>query len=136
METKKNYEFDSSQNQTILTLAKSLQFVGAVTLVLALLFGIGLVGALVQAEWGAAVSQGMFLVFTFTMGSLMVKAGKEFQAIVASSGQDISHLMSALDNLRQIYSILSVIIILFVLLMIIALAMSFLNSAGPTMTSL
>ena len=136
METEKNYEFDSSQNQTILTLAKSLQFVGAVTLVLALLFGIGLVGALSQAQWGDAVSQGMFLVFTFTMGSLMVKAGKEFQAIVATSGKDISHLMSALDNLRQIYSVLSVIIILFVLLMIVALAMSFFNSAAPTLTSL
>jgi hypothetical protein len=130
MDTEKNYEFDSGQNETILTLAKTLQFVGAVALVLALVIGVGALGSLFQAKWGEAIFQSMFLVFTFSMGSLMIKAGKEFQAIVATTGKDISHLMTALDNLRQMYSILSVIIILFVLLMIIALAVSLVYSGG------
>ena len=130
MDTEKNYEFDSAQNDTILTLAKTLQFVGAVTLVLALVFGVAVLGSLFQARWGEAIIQAMFLIFTFSMGSLMIKAGKEFQAIVATSGKDISHLMTALDNLRQMYSILSVIIILFVLMMIIAFAASLVFSGG------
>lgn len=130
METEKNYEFDSAQNETILTLAKTLQFVGAVALVLALVFALAVFGSLFQSRWSEAVSQGMFFVFTFSMGSLMIKAGKEFQAIVTTSGKDISHLMSALDNLRQMYSILSVIIILLVLLMIIALAVSLVFTGG------
>ena len=132
MDTEKNYEFDSAQNETILTLAKTLQFVGAVSLVLALVFGLGIMGSLYHAEWGEAVYQGMFLVFTFSMGTLMIKAGKEFQAIVATSGKDISHLMAALDNLRQLYSVLSVIIILFVLLLIVALAVSLVYTGGKT----
>ncbi len=132
METERNYEFDSTQNETILTLAKTLQFVGAVTLLLALVFGLGLASSLSQANWSQGIMQGMFLVFTLSMGSLMFKAGKAFQAIVATSGQDISHLMTALDNLRQIYSVLSVIIILFVLMMIAALALSFIYPGGPT----
>lgn len=132
MGTEKNYEFDSAQNETILTLAKTLQFVGAVALVLSLVFGLGILGALIQASWGQAISQGMFLVFFFSMGSLMIKAGKEFQAIVATTGSDISHLMSALDNLRQIYSILSVIIILFVLLMMVVLAVSLVFPGATT----
>lgn len=132
MGTEKNYEFDSAQNETILTLAKTLQFVGAVALVLSLVFGLGILGALIQASWGQAISQGMFLVFFFSMGSLMIKAGKEFQAIVATTGSDISHLMSALDNLRQIYSILSVIIILFVLLMLVVLAVSLVFPGATT----
>lgn len=130
MDTDKKYEFDSKQNETILTLAKTLQFVGAVTLVLAMLFGLGVLGAPLQANWGEAISQAMFLVFTFSMGSLMIKAGKEFEAIVATSGNDISHLMAALDKLRQIYSVLSVIIIIFVLLMIVALAIALVYSGG------
>ena len=133
MDTEKNYEFDSAQNETILTLAKTLQFVGAVTLVLALVFSLGALGALLRASWGEAITQGMFLVFTFSMGSLMIKAGKEFQAIVTTSGKDISHLMIALDNLRQVYSILSVVIILFVLLMIIAMAVSLVWTGGPSL---
>ncbi len=133
MDTEKNYEFDSAQNETILTLAKTLQFVGAVTLVLALVFSLGALGALLRASWGEAITQSMFLVFTFSMGSLMIKAGKEFQAIVTTSGKDISHLMIALDNLRQVYSILSVVIILFVLLMIIAMAVSLVWTGGPSL---
>ena len=132
MGTEKNYEFDSAQNETILTLAKTLQFVGAVALVLSLVFGLGILGALSQASWGPAISQGMFLVFFFSMGSLMIKAGKEFQAIVATSGSDITHLMSALDNLRRIYSILSVIIILFVLLMMVIMAVSLVFPGATT----
>ncbi len=133
MDAEKNYEFDSAQNETILTLAKTLQFVGAVTLVLAFVFGLAALGSLIRASWGEAISQSMFLVFSFSMGGLMIKAGKEFQAIVTTSGKDISHLMTALDNLRQMYSLLSVVIILFVLLMIIALAVSLVWPGGQSL---
>ena len=130
MDTEKNYEFDSSQNETISTLAKTLQFVGTTSLVLGLVFALGCVGAVFQTNWSAVISQGMFVVFTLAMGGLMIKAGKEFQAIVTTSGDDISHLMVALDNLRQVYSILSVIIILCVLLTLVALAISMISSGG------
>jgi hypothetical protein len=130
MDTDKNYEFDSSQNETILTLAKSLQFVGTTSLVFGLVFAIGCVSAIFQTNWSAVITQGMFVVFTFTMGGLMTKAGKKFQAIAKTSGDDISHLMVALDNLRQVYAILSVIIILCVLLSLVALALSMISSGG------
>jgi hypothetical protein len=114
-----------------LTLGKSLQFLGAASLVLAMLFGVGVLGSLARALWGDAISQGMFLVFTFSMGTLMMKAGQEFQAIVSTVGSDISHLMSALDKLRQMFSILNVIVILFILMTIVALAVSLVYSVGP-----
>lgn len=130
MDTEKSYEFDSSQNETILTLAKTLQFVGTTSLVFGLVFGLGCVRAMFQANWPGLITQGMLLVFTFSMGGLLIKGGKEFQAIVTTSGDDISHLMVALDNLRQVYSILSVIIILCVLLSLVALAISMIASVG------
>ena len=130
MDMDKNYEFDSTQNETILTLAKSLQFVGATSLLFGLVFALGCISAILHANWSAVITQGMFVVFTFAMGSLMIKAGKEFQAIVKTSGKDISHLMVALDNLRQVYSILSVIIILCVLLSLVAMALSMISSGG------
>ena len=131
MNTDKSYEFDSAQNETIRTLAKTLQLVGAVTLVFALVFALGCLRAVTQAEWPEVITQGMVMVFTFAMGSLMIKAGKAFQAIVATAGEDITHLMAALDNLRQMYSILSVIIIIATLLMLVALALSLMSSSGP-----
>ena len=130
MDTDKNYEFDSSQNEIISTLAKALQFVGTTSLVFGVVFAIGCVSAVFQTNWSAVITQGMFVIFTFAMGGLMTKAGKKFQAITATSGDDISHLMVALDNLRQVYSILSVIIILCVLLSLVALALSMISSGG------
>ena len=131
MNTEKSYEFDSAQNETIHTLAKTLQFVGMVTMVFALVFALGCLRAMTQSEWPEVISQGMVMVFTFAMGSLMIKAGKAFQAIVATAGEDITHLMAALDNLRQMYSILSVIIIISILLTLVALALSLVSSNGP-----
>ena len=130
MDAEKNYEFDESQNEIILTLAKSLQFVGMTSLVFGLVFALGCVSAIFQGNWSAVITQGMFVVFTFAMGGLMTKAGKKFRAIVKTSGDDISHLMVALDNLRQVYAILSVIIILCVLLSLVALALSMISSGG------
>ena len=130
MDMDRNYEFDSSQNETILTLGKSLQFVGTTSLVLGLVFALACVSAILQSNWSALMTEGMFFVFTFAMGGLMMKAGNEFRAIVRTSGDDISHLMVALDNLRQVYSILSVIIILCVLLSLVALALSMMSSGG------
>ena len=130
MDTDKSYEFDSSQNETILTLAKALQFVGATSLVFGLVFAIGCVSAVFQANWSAVITQGMFVIFTFAMGGLMMKAGKKFQAIVTTSGDDISHLMVALDNLHEAYSILSVIIIHCVRLSLVALALSMISSGA------
>lgn len=132
MDENEKFEFDSQQNETILTLAKSLQFVGAVTLVLALVFAIGCLRAVLQTQWPAVITQGMWMIFSFAMGGAMVKAGKEFQAIVTTSGSDISHLMQALDNLRQIYSTLSVIIMICIVLAIVALALSLLSTGQST----
>jgi ABC-type multidrug transport system permease subunit len=131
MSTEKNYEFDSAQNETMLTLGKSLQFLGAASLVLAMLFGVGVLGSLAQALWRDAFSQAMFLVFAFSMGTLMMKAGGEFQAIVVTAGSDISHLMSALEKLRRMFSILGTIVVLFILLTIVALAVALVYSVGP-----
>ena len=55
MDTKQRYEFDSSQNETIRALAKSLQFIASVTLIFAVVFGAGSVWAMTQGEWPEAI---------------------------------------------------------------------------------
>jgi hypothetical protein len=131
MEPDDGYEFSETQDETILTLAKTLKFVGAAALALALVFAAGCLFAVAAGDWPEVISQAMVMIFTLSMGSLMIKAGGEFYAIVATAGEDISHLMKALDNLRQMYSILSVIIIIMILLLLIALALSMGSPAGP-----
>jgi hypothetical protein len=131
MDPEKGYEFDEGQNETIRTLSKSLQFVGLAGLAFSLMFAIDLLHAVMGSDWSDAVSQGVILVFMLAMGSLMLKAGREFQAIVDTEGKDISHLMIALDNLRKMYSVLSVIILISIVLTLVALALALVPPSGP-----
>ena len=131
MDSNKSYEFDDAQNESILALAKSLQFVGAACLAFSLVVAAGLLHALVRAEWPDVLAQGMLGIFTVTMGSLMIKAGAAFFSIVQTAGQDIDHLMQAIDKLRQVYSILTIVIMLAMLLTLVALALSFMTASGP-----
>ena len=103
---------------------------GSRTAWLALFVAVVCLRAIVEAEWSGVMTLGMMIVFAVAMGSLMIKAGKAFQAIVDTAGNDIAHLMAALDNLRQVYSILSVIIILTTLLGLVAVAVSWMSSGG------
>ena len=79
MKNEDSYEFDSQQNETIQTLAKALQFVGAVSLIFGFVFAFGCIRAMVGAGWPEAITQGMLMIFTLGMGSLMLKAGGEFR---------------------------------------------------------
>lgn len=133
MSTGKYYEFDESQNKTIETLGKTLRFVGVVSFAFALFFAAQLIYRVVQAEWSGMVSLVMVMIFALSMASLTFNSGREFLAIVDTTGQDISHLMKALDNLRQMYSILSVIVIICIVLTLVALVISFMNVEGPTL---
>ena len=72
MKNEDSYEFDSQQNETIQTLAKALQFVGAVSLIFGFVFAFGCIRAMVGAGWPEAITQGMLMIFTLGMGSLML----------------------------------------------------------------
>ena len=126
----RNYEFDDAQNEIILALGKSLNFVGATAYVAACIFLIGAVGAAFRMQWSDLIGCGMYLIFFFATGNLMMKSGRAFEEITATSGTDIKYLMEALDNLRQVFAILSVIIILVALMTIVSLVILFMNLSG------
>jgi hypothetical protein len=101
------YEFTEEQNRVIGGLASSMGWVSAIIVIIGLLqlfVGIaqvskGGIGAIVQA------------VVLLVVGWLTHKASKEFREITTSEGNDLGHLMDALEALRNLYRIQVILIV-------------------------
>jgi hypothetical protein len=120
------HEFDSGQNQVIADLAAAMRWVAAPLLLIAILYGFAAVMGVVQSFQRPEMLVWVFFVvvatvFYFSLGIWTRRASEAFQEITTSSGHDIAHLMQALDNLRKKYSLLSLIVKLYVALVIVSL---------------
>jgi sulfite exporter TauE/SafE len=111
----KTYEFTSAQNQLIGTLAKRMKFVAIFFIVL---------GAIVAAGGLFSLSRGIEGIITIFMAALYIiigiwtiKAADSFKKIVDTAESDISYLMNALNELKKLYTlqyVLMIIAIIFV----------------------
>ena len=97
------YEFSAAENETIQVLASRMKFVGIFNIVIGILYGLaGLMFLLVQPL--------ALLLYLPVVGMLILigvwtnSASSSFKMIVQTAGQDIMHLMSALENLRKLYN--------------------------------
>jgi hypothetical protein len=120
------YEFDTKQNQVIGGLALEMHWVAAPLILLSILYGVGTVLILFQAirEPAAFIVPvtyvGLVTVFIWLLASWTQKAAASFHKVVSSGGQDISHLMEALENLRKKYALLGAFVKIYVAVILIA----------------
>jgi hypothetical protein len=105
------YEFSPEQNSILLDLANKMKFVGIFEIVLGGIYVLTAVGGMFQN-----IGSGIVQVF---LGYLTLNASKFFLNIVQTEGNDITHLMSAMLELKKLYSIqfwLNIILIVFVVI--------------------
>lgn len=119
------FEFTEAQNQVFKDLGRRMTAVGNLILVFGVLT---LLAALVASTrgGGGAVSGVIWCVF----GSWTAKAGKGFTAIAATEGNDIDHLMGALDQLRQLYKAMYGLFISGLVLIVLAIVLGVVVAAG------
>jgi len=112
------YEFTEEQNRVIGSLASSMGWVSAILVIVGLL---QLVLGIAQLSKGgiAAIVQAVVLL---VVGWLTHKASKEFREITTSEGNDLGHLMDALEALRELYRIQVILICVAVTLVFLAIA--------------
>jgi H+/Cl- antiporter ClcA len=128
------YEFTPAQNDQITRLANSMRWVSLPMFVLGILCAVDLVINLVwlvqtrsYQDWHAV---GNFLMLLFTTLLFLAFAfwtsasARDFQKITETRGQDISHLMSALDGLRKVYSVIATFVKIFIAIMVLSLILS------------
>ncbi|MGI9519326.1 MAG: hypothetical protein ACR2NP_19905 [Pirellulaceae bacterium] len=120
------YEFDAQQNQTIGELAGAMKWVAVPLILVGAMYAVLAVIQLITAfqNWELlfpALMIALAAVLYLVLGFWTKQSSEAFSAVVATSGNDIGHLMTALDNLRKKYSLLSLIVKIYVVLLIIGL---------------
>jgi hypothetical protein len=93
------YEFKATENKIIGQLAWRMHFVGLFLLAMGLL--IIAIGVVVVFHAGPIISGALACV----VGLWTQRASMSFKSVVQTEGQDITHLMNALDDLRKLYSL-------------------------------
>lgn len=97
----KVYEFDQTQNQLILDLARKMRFVSYFLIALGVLL---LIGGIISVRSGAigGIINGVVQIL---IGFWTHKAASSFQRIVNTQGRDMENLMGALGELRKLYNL-------------------------------
>lgn len=97
------YEFTAGQNHTVSHLAVVMRFVGYAHVVLGVLLGIGVV-RLWRLVISASLIFGVLAVLLVVMGLYLAAAASHFQRITTTRGDDVGNLMTALDELKNVYA--------------------------------
>jgi hypothetical protein len=99
------YEFSYSDNATIHDLGSKMSFVGFFMLGIGLFFfGTGIVRWVQTRNLEVGM---LFLSLLFMIVGIWThRGGREFLDVARTEGKDITHLMSALANLRRFYTLL------------------------------
>lgn len=125
-ESANGYEFTAEQNETLNSLAGEMRWVSLPLLILGGLNLISVVGHVIMAfrdprVFLSVLIIGLGAVLWLALGLWTKQASESFRKVVATRGNDIEHLMSALDNLRKKYSLLALFVKIYVAFLIIGL---------------
>jgi hypothetical protein len=101
------YEFSEAHKDSFRALAASVSFVGVCTLMFA-----GLSAVFAPNGLGTAVAAAVYGV----MAWWMVSAGRSLSAMVRTKGQDVERLMEAVVQLRRLFGLARIVIILLAML--------------------
>ena len=132
--TEREYEFTPEQNDTIARLSDAMRWVSVPMLALGALCMVNLIMSLVwlvqtksYQDWHAIGTMLYLLFSTLLFLAFAVwtsRSSFEFQQITETRGQDISHLMGALDDLRKVYGVLATFVKVFVAITLLTLVLN------------
>ena len=113
------YEFNAEQSKLIGGLGRSMRIVGLVALVWAV---VGIISMSILAWTRGVLILDLNPVLALFIGLWALSGGASFVNVASTQGNDISHLMDALGKLRNIFTLVAILIIAAVLIAIAALA--------------
>jgi hypothetical protein len=119
------YEFDSDEDSVFSGLASAMRFVGTASVVMGIVLFLGVLGGDPLKIIGSIV-QG---VLSLVVGIWLRGASKSIHAITTTEGADISNLMTAMAELRKVYSLQRVLILVALGILAVALVVG-LTAAG------
>jgi hypothetical protein len=123
--TAADYEFNASENIVLRELASSMSFVGLFNAIGGVLLAV--LGVLASLGTGPLaliyVVQG---IVNFLIGIWTRSSASAFTRVVDTEGNDIANLMQALHELRRVYNLQKIVIIVTIVLVVIAILLAIL----------
>jgi hypothetical protein len=113
-----SYEFTAEQGKTISDLGGSMRIVGIVLLSYAV---IGIAAMFILLWQTGNLNIDLNPILAVFIGLWAMSAGKSFQQIASTQGNDIGHLMDALSSLRNLFKLMAILIIVALVIALVLL---------------
>jgi hypothetical protein len=107
-----SFEFADAHKDSFRALAASMSFVGVCTMLFGVLSGVFFVGALYAGLASLALGTAAGSALCLVSAWWTMSAGRSLSALVATRGRDVEHLMQAVHQLRRLFGLARVIIVL------------------------
>lgn len=119
-------EFDAQQNRLLGELAANMQWVAMPLILIGIMYAVVAVSGIVEAFRKPEILVtvlflALAMLFYLALGIWTQRAADAFRKVATTTGSDITHLMEALENLRKKYSLLSLLVKIYVVFAIIGL---------------
>jgi hypothetical protein len=96
-----------------------MSFVGACTMLFGGLSCVFLAGELYAGFFPSAVGTAALAVVCLVTAWWMVQAGRSLSALVATRGRDIEHLMEAVSQLRRLFGLARIVIVVLAMALVV-----------------
>ncbi len=106
------YEFDETQNSAFESLSRNMRVVGLAQLAVGGLQAVLSAIALLKSNFGGAVTNLAQAVLLGLIGFWTLNASRYVLKIATTSGSDIEHLMNAIGELRKLYRLQRLVLVL------------------------
>ena len=97
------FEFSDEQKESFRALATSMSFLGACTMILGGLSAVFALGAIYESLVPNGIFAGLYAVILLLMASWMLSAGRSLSAMMRTRGRDVQYLMEAVTQLRRLF---------------------------------
>ena len=98
------FEFSATQNDVLSRLAGRMKFVGIFYIVVGVLLGIASIAMLFVMP-PVGIIYGLVTAAEILIGLWTNNAAASFRMIINTQGNDVDHLMNALESLRKLYNL-------------------------------
>jgi hypothetical protein len=105
------YEFADAHKDSFRALAASMSFVGACAMLFGALACVFAAGALYAGFVGLAIGTAFGAAFSLVTAWWTMSAGRSLSALVATRGRDVDHLMRSIAQLRRLFGLARVVIV-------------------------
>lgn len=113
------YEFTPQQNAVIGSTAVWTRGAGIIQAVLGGLIALGALGAIFSGNVGGGIGNGVAAAVYLTIGFAFISAAGALGRVVGTQGNDIQHLMSALEAYQRAFKIQVILVLVAIALVII-----------------